>query len=476
MPRALPLEFQAVILASCNDGEDLYPLTERTPLPLLSLANRPLLSLQLEMLERAAGFTEARAEIVATLCAPMSRGCAQSRAAPPHGSAHTPPCVWQVFVIGTEATQPAIAGFLAKYHAGHAGSSKPLRAELIVVPDGCGSADALRQISPRLTTDFVLVAGDTLCDFAFQRLADLHRLHSAAVTALFRERAPRADGAERKKVQAGRIRALRASNQPAPPHALIAGAPRPCFHQRLRLPLRTLKHAGMCAAGARSRRRRLRRPRREVHAPAMPRVRHRLRRRRGVRLAESAARAPAPAGAPPTANPKHEPVCRARVIAPNSHRVPSMTSQIHTDLTDAHVYIFAHWTLSVLADKPHLSSAKFGGTQCEIDVAHAWHAAIRMPSACVRVAELVPYLVRKQFLAQRTLEVPPPSPSAALAKSISRSSINAAGGAPFRCCCFVMPADAGYCTRVTTVPAYLQASLLSCRVVVAAAAVASSSP
>ena len=82
-----------------------------------------------------------------------------------------------------------------------------------------------------------------------------------------------------------------------------------------------------------------------------------------------------------------------------------------------------------------------------------------MPSACVRAAELVPYLVRKQFLAQRTLEVPPPSPSAALAKSSSRSAIDAAGGAPFRCCCFVMPADAGYCTRVTTVPAYLQASL-----------------
>ena len=134
-----------------------------------------------------------------------------------------------------------------------------------------------------------------------------------------------------------------------------------------------------------------------------------------------------------------------------------MIAQIHTDLTDAHVYIFAHWTLSVLADKPHLSSAKFGASLRHSDVAHACCAVIRMPSACVRAAELVPYLVRKQFLAQRTLEVPPPSPSAALAKSSSRSAIEAAGGAPFRCCCFVMPADAGYCTRVTTVPAYLQA-------------------
>ena len=51
-------EFQAVILASGNDGDNLYPLTEQTPLPLLPVANRPLISYQLELLERAGGFHE----------------------------------------------------------------------------------------------------------------------------------------------------------------------------------------------------------------------------------------------------------------------------------------------------------------------------------------------------------------------------------------------------------------------------------
>ena len=54
----------------------------------------------------------------------------------------------------------------------------------IVVPEGAGSADALRTLAPKLHTDFVLIAGDVITDVDFARLADLHRLHGAAVTAL----------------------------------------------------------------------------------------------------------------------------------------------------------------------------------------------------------------------------------------------------------------------------------------------------
>ena len=50
---------QAVIMASCSDGENLYPLTEQMPSVLLPVANRHLLSFQLELLERAAGFKQA---------------------------------------------------------------------------------------------------------------------------------------------------------------------------------------------------------------------------------------------------------------------------------------------------------------------------------------------------------------------------------------------------------------------------------
>ena len=143
------MEFQAVVLASCNDGDDLYPLTEKQPLALLPIANRPLLTYQLELLERAGGFAE-------------------------------------VFVVATDALQPVIVPFIARYKAG---STSALRIEVLSVPEGFGSADALRHIAPRLTTSFVLISGEVVCDFPFQRLADLHRLHgSVGVTALFRER------------------------------------------------------------------------------------------------------------------------------------------------------------------------------------------------------------------------------------------------------------------------------------------------
>lgn len=45
------VEFTAVIMAG-GKANALYPLTEDTPLSLLSVSNRPLLSFQLEMLSR----------------------------------------------------------------------------------------------------------------------------------------------------------------------------------------------------------------------------------------------------------------------------------------------------------------------------------------------------------------------------------------------------------------------------------------
>ena len=52
----LTTELQAVILASGNDGDNLYPLTEQLSPALLPVANRKLISYQLELLERARGF------------------------------------------------------------------------------------------------------------------------------------------------------------------------------------------------------------------------------------------------------------------------------------------------------------------------------------------------------------------------------------------------------------------------------------
>ena len=94
--------------------------------------------------------------------------------------------------------------------------------------------------------------------------------------------------------------------------------------------------------------------------------------------------------------------------------------------------------LDVLDQKPHFSSAKF---------------------------ELLPYLVRKQFLSKGNL------PQARLAAGRSRSASHALGmsASParrqlaregdFRCGCYVMPHSSGYCVRVNTLAAYTQASL-----------------
>lgn len=134
--------------------------------------------------------------------------------------------------------------------------------------------------------------------------------------------------------------------------------------------------------------------------------------------------------------------------------------QMHTDLVDAHVYIFAHWVirrpraqaltlalartltlpstqqvLDVLELKPHFSSAKF---------------------------ELLPYLVRKQFLTKENMPTPQKRPELSLAYQASlhadaRRQLN--NGAEFRCCCYTVPHGVGYCVRANTIPNYMQANL-----------------
>ena len=100
--------------------------------------------------------------------------------------------------------------------------------------------------------------------------------------------------------------------------------------------------------------------------------------------------------------------------------------------------------------KPHFSSARF---------------------------ELLPYLVRKQFLPKSNIPVPPGAapasdpPSCAAAPSgnqfkmeLQMSAGHAArrafvDGSDFRCCCYILPHDAGYCVRANELKAYVQANL-----------------
>lgn len=332
------LEFQAVVLACDSDGDGLYPLTEQLPLALLPVANRPLLSFQLELLARSGSFS-------------------------------------QVLVLTIGRWFELLSTWVAEQYRG------PLDVELFAVPDDAGSADSLRHIRHKLTSDFVLLAGDVISDVPFQRMADLHRLQGSAATALFREMPPREAGVAKKARDLDGIDFVGVDNTR----------------------ILSMEAQADCDAGV-------------------------------ATISQSLLRA-------------HPHV------------------QLRTDLIDAHVYLFAHWVLDVLEQKPHFQSVKF---------------------------ELLPYLVRKQFLQKSNLPVssqrhaldapdgqgpvgPPVGKTAdgcnstvlAHGESASALAMSAGKGArhpsvherDFRCCCYLLPHSGAYCTRASSTRDYMQANL-----------------
>ena len=123
-------EFTAVLLANDPDGHNLFPLTEDVPSALLPVANRPLITYQLELLHNAKSF-------------------------------HS------VILVVDETHEKKFKAFA------EAEQKTTLKIILKTVPQGTGSADALRMIKDEITTDVLLIAADTVCDVPFQQLADL---------------------------------------------------------------------------------------------------------------------------------------------------------------------------------------------------------------------------------------------------------------------------------------------------------------
>mmetsp|Transcript_43926 Transcript_43926/g.146365 ORF Transcript_43926/g.146365 Transcript_43926/m.146365 type:complete len:441 (+) Transcript_43926:68-1390(+) len=303
----------AVVLANGNDGDNLYPLTEDMPLAALPVGNRPLLSYQLEMLQRAGSFGE-------------------------------------VLVVTNDRHLSRLEVVVSEYRG-------PLRIELVVVEEGAGSADALRTLRGRgrLAGDFALISGDTISDVPFQNIAAMHQLHGASVTVLLKQQPPR-PAADKKKA-----RDLDGTD--------FVGI------DESRQRLLYLESAADCDGGV-------------------------------ITVSESMLRA-------------------------HPHL------EVHSDLADPHVYLFAHWVLEVLDHKPHFSSAKF---------------------------ELLPYLVRKQFLDQANLPLPQAEAQPQQATAMSSAAATAArlAGA-VRCCCYVVPHDGPYCMRACSIAAYMQANLDICK-------------
>ncbi|XP_074263010.1 uncharacterized protein LOC141585849 [Silene latifolia] len=136
------MDFQVVVLAG-GASKNLIPLVSKeVPKALLPVANRPVLSYVLDLLERS-NLNDI------------------------------------IVVVGGEAAAVKVGGWVSSAYVDR------LRVEVVAVPEDKGTAGALRAISRRLTaSDILVVSGDLVCDVPPGAVAAAHRRHDAVVTAM----------------------------------------------------------------------------------------------------------------------------------------------------------------------------------------------------------------------------------------------------------------------------------------------------
>ncbi|XP_068662946.1 uncharacterized protein [Aristolochia californica] len=136
------MEFQVVVLAG-GTSKNLVPLVSKdVPKALLPVANRPVLSYVLELLESS----NLRDLIV---------------------------------VVEGQDNAVRIGGWISSAYVDR------LHVEVADVPEDVGTAGALRSVAHHLTaSDILVVSGDLVCDVPPGAVAATHRRHNAAVTAL----------------------------------------------------------------------------------------------------------------------------------------------------------------------------------------------------------------------------------------------------------------------------------------------------
>ncbi len=138
-------EFQAVVLAA-GTGSRFTDLTSHKAKCLLPIGNLPMLWYPLNLLHKI-GFQEA-------------------------------------VVVVHESARAEVAAIPKRY-----GGLEGLKLDLVCLSEDdehLGTADALRLVSDRLKSSRVMVlSSDLITDLPIHNLADVHRVHGAAVTALF---------------------------------------------------------------------------------------------------------------------------------------------------------------------------------------------------------------------------------------------------------------------------------------------------
>ncbi|KAF6149391.1 hypothetical protein GIB67_016929 [Kingdonia uniflora] len=137
------MEFQVVVLAGGTSSKTLIPLvSEEVPKPLLPVANRPVLSYILDLLE----------------------------------SSNLKDLI--VVVEGKEAARRVSSWISSTY-------LDRLHVEVASVPEDVGTADALRAVAHHLTAnDILVISGDLVSDVSPGAVAAVHRRYDAVVTSL----------------------------------------------------------------------------------------------------------------------------------------------------------------------------------------------------------------------------------------------------------------------------------------------------
>jgi len=139
-------EFTVILLAG-GSGSRMYPLTEGLPKSLLPVANRPLISYQLEFLSRA-GFSE-------------------------------------VIIVLNSEDAPEIQKYVQEI------SKARIKIVFEVTKGRVGTAEAILRLKSKIQTDFIVISGDVIVTEDFiHTLADIHRAKDAAVTMLLKKKPP----------------------------------------------------------------------------------------------------------------------------------------------------------------------------------------------------------------------------------------------------------------------------------------------
>jgi translation initiation factor eIF-2B subunit gamma len=137
--RTQEAEFQAIVM--CGYGNSLYPLTLESNVPkgLLPIQNKPLIYHSLQWIEKTN--------------------------------------ITEVLIVVYPDAKQKISSFTEHYETN-------LKITVHEVKEGCGSADALRNLKSFIKTDFVILSCDLITDVPPHLLINAHRAQNNTMTCL----------------------------------------------------------------------------------------------------------------------------------------------------------------------------------------------------------------------------------------------------------------------------------------------------